>query len=381
MYGPQSGVGWPQVYRYPPLFLVLFIPFAFLPLRLAAISWAALKFGALALLARALFSRLGTHGLAWQFLSFLPALPYLAVEFHYGNAQFLIFALVGAALLCIDKRPVVAAFALALAISIKVWPLFFVPYLVVRKRGGVAVFTLALAGALTLLPAAYLGWQTNSSLLHQWANQELGVASTPGEPAIVGFPGQSLHSVLMRYFVSLNYAQLTDSNYPKLNVGSLDPRIVELLWLVLAGAGYAGILFLVRSARSDDLTLHSVAFCGLLLLQPFTQTGDLVILFWPIAAGVATLRYHRDLPAWVRALLCVALSLMVLKPLIPDRSAQRLLQVLGADFAVTSLLAAALIAKSLYRPARTAVAAIPKEGSAVSLPIAGPQLPIANQHE
>ncbi|PYU22082.1 MAG: hypothetical protein DMG32_19125, partial [Acidobacteria bacterium] len=35
LYGPGSGIGWPQVYRYPPLFLVLFIPFALLPLRLA----------------------------------------------------------------------------------------------------------------------------------------------------------------------------------------------------------------------------------------------------------------------------------------------------------------------------------------------------------
>jgi hypothetical protein len=371
MYGPQSGIGWPQVYRYPPLFLLLFIPFALLPLRVAAIIWAALKFAVLALLARGLFSRLRIYGHGFQFLSLLPALPYLAVEFHYGNAQFFIFALVATAFLLLERRPFLAAFALALAISIKVWPLFFVPYLLARKRAAVAVLAVALTVVLTLLPAGYFGWQTNASLLHQWAQQELGVASTAGEPGLVGFPSQSLHSVLMRFFVSLNYAELTDSNYPKLNLGNFDPRAVEVLWLLLASAGCAGLLLLARRAKSNDLTVHGVAFCALLLLQPFTQIGDLVILLWPIAVAVAALRDDRDLPAWTRAALYTALSLIVLKPLIPDRDAQRLLQVLGADFTATSLLAAGLIGKCLGNP-RKAITATQEGELATSLHIGSP---------
>jgi hypothetical protein len=355
IYGPESGVGWPQVYRYPPLFLVLFIPFALLPLRLAAIIWAALKFLVLGFLARALFSRLRTHGLVLQLLSFLPALPYLAVEFHYGNAQFFVFALVAAAFLCLDERPAPAALALSLAISVKVWPLFFVPYLIVRRRIAVAGLALVLTAGLTLLPAGYFGWHTNTSLLHQWANQELGIASTAGEPAIIGFPSQSMHGALMHFLVSLNYAQLTDSNYPKLNLATFDPRVIELLWLILAATGYTGLLFLARrQPEFENLTIHSVAFCALLLLQPFTQVGDLVILFWPIAIAVAALHDDADLPAWARAALYVALSLMVLKPLVPGRAIQRLLQVLGADFAASSLLAAGLIGKCLRKAERVA---------------------------
>lgn len=368
MYGPQSGIGWPQVYRYPPLFLLLFLPFALLPLRFAAIIWAALKFAVLGLLARALFSRLRIYGHGFQFLSLLPALPYLAVEFHYGNVQFFIFALVAAALLCLKKRPSLAAFALALAISIKVWPLFFVPYLVARKRTAVAGLALALTVLLTLLPAGYFGWRTNGSLLYQWAHQELGVASTAGEPGLVGFPSQSLHSVLMRFFVSLNYTELTDSNYPKLNLGNFDPQAVEAMWLILAAAGYMGLLLLARRAKSNDLTIHAVAFCALLLLQPFTQIGDLVILFWPIAVALAALRDDADVPAWIRAALYTAMSLMVLKPLIPDRNEQRLLQVLGVDFVATSLLAAGLIGKCLPKPDRTTMA-MPKEDLVTSLRI------------
>jgi Glycosyltransferase family 87 len=355
LYGPKSGIGWPQVYRYPPLFLVFFVPFALLPLRLAAVVWAALKFVVLGFLGQALFSRFRTDGLGLQLLSVLPALPYLAVEFHYGNVQFFIFALVAASFLWLEKQPVLAASILALAVSLKVWPLFFVPYLLARKRLLVGGLTLVLAAGLTLLPAAYFGWHGNASLLHQWAKEEFRVASTSGEPAIIGFPSQSLHSVLMRFLTSLDYARLTDSNYPKLNFANFDPRAIELLWVILAASGYMGLLVLARKAtQSEELTLDSIAFCALLLLQPFTQIGDLVILLWPVAAAVAALYYDDDLPAWIRVSLYLALSMIVVKPLIPTREAQRFLQVAGIDFAALSLLTVALIGMHLRRPHKCA---------------------------
>src|SRR5207249_8565882 len=43
VYGETSGLGWPMHYRYPPLFLLLFAPFAILPLGLAAAIWVVLK--------------------------------------------------------------------------------------------------------------------------------------------------------------------------------------------------------------------------------------------------------------------------------------------------------------------------------------------------
>jgi Glycosyltransferase family 87 len=344
LYGPKSGIGWPQVYRYPPLFLVLFVPFALLPLRLAALVWAALKFVVLGFLGQALFSKFRTEGFGLQLLSVLPALPYLAVEFHYGNVQFFIFALVAAAFLWLEKQPVLAAAILALAVSLKVWPLFFVPYLLARKRLLVGGLALVLTAGFTLLPAAYFGWHANASLLHQWAKEEFGIAATSGEPAVIGFPSQSLHSVLMRFLTSINYAILTDSNYPKLNFANFDPHAIEFVWVVLAATGYMSLLVLARkTAHSEELTLDSLAFCALLLLQPFTQIDDLVILLWPVVAAVSALYYDEDLPAWVRASLYLALSMMILKPLVPTREAQRFLQVAGIDFAGLCLLTVGLI--------------------------------------
>jgi hypothetical protein len=73
---------------------------------------------------------------------------------------------------------------------------------------------------------------------------------------------------------------------------------------------------------------------------------------WPIAIAVAALRDQAALPAWGRAALYLALSLMVLKPLVPTLEMQRFLQVAGVDFAALSLLTAGLIGKYLRRPER-----------------------------
>ena len=50
VYGLNSGLGWPMHYRYPPLFLLLFAPFALLPLGWGAAIWVVLKIVVLAAL-------------------------------------------------------------------------------------------------------------------------------------------------------------------------------------------------------------------------------------------------------------------------------------------------------------------------------------------
>jgi hypothetical protein len=55
------------------------------------------------------------------------------------------------------------------------------------------------------------------------------------------------------------------------------------------------------------------------------------------------------------------MAVMVLKPLVPDRNALRLFQVLGVDFAATLLLAAGLIGKCLRKPGAKPVSVISNE--------------------
>src|SRR5262245_72994 len=56
VYGPSSGLGWPMHYRYPPLFLLLFAPFSWLPLSISAGLWLILKALVLIVLVRAIHS-------------------------------------------------------------------------------------------------------------------------------------------------------------------------------------------------------------------------------------------------------------------------------------------------------------------------------------
>src|SRR5262245_29170416 len=131
VYGPTSGIGWPMHYRYPPLFLLLFAPLAMLPLGLAAALWVVAKIAVLLSLVQAVKKRVPE---AAVLISVLLIPPYLIEEFRCGNAQFFVLALTIGGRLLLRERRVLAAASLGLAISIKVWPLFFIPYLSVRRE-------------------------------------------------------------------------------------------------------------------------------------------------------------------------------------------------------------------------------------------------------
>src|SRR3954470_9991192 len=60
VYGPESGLGWPMHYRYPPLFLLLFAPLSWLPLRISAACWLAGKLVVLVALLRIMTRKFGT---------------------------------------------------------------------------------------------------------------------------------------------------------------------------------------------------------------------------------------------------------------------------------------------------------------------------------
>src|SRR5439155_11578894 len=213
VYGPTSGLGWPMHYRYPPFFLLLFAPLAALPLGWGAAVWVVLKMMVLVELLRAMLKRLkgglrGQRPLNSPFSprSFLvPCLfiaPYLIEEFRYGNAQFFVFALTAASLLLARERPALSAGSLALAISVKVWPVFFVPHLAARRDWKVVSQSLGFVALLALLPSFYFGFRGNLNLLGQWFSQEWRTQLGSSE---VWFPNQSLRGVLMRYLTVIDY--------------------------------------------------------------------------------------------------------------------------------------------------------------------------------
>jgi hypothetical protein len=347
LYGPLSGIGFPQYFRYSPLFLLVFLPFALLPFNVAVAVWAALKCVVMYALVRALVRRLDfAQGGVWWLVPLLFCGGFLVQELGGGNVQFLIFGLVAASLLVLESNSWLAAFLLALALSLKVWPLFFVPFIAARRRTRVATLTLAFAAGLTLLPAAYFGWAGNISLLRTWISQEWGTGSLA-----VGmwFPSQSLSGVLQRYLTIVDYSGWPDSNYVQLHLLHVDPRFVRWLSLALAGIGYLGLLWIGRNGSESAekgppiLLTDALALCALPLLQPFSHRIEFVVLLWPAMVAGALVARKGFPSATSRGLLYAAVAIEAIEPLIPGAKMQRLFQVIGVDFWATCLLSAGLL--------------------------------------
>jgi Glycosyltransferase family 87 len=347
VYGLASGIGWPQFFRYPPLFLVLILPFALLPYKVSVAAWAALKCLALYLVVRALarrsdFPRTGY----WWLVPVLLCGGFWIQELVLGNTQFLVFAVVAAGLLSLDRHEWRGSFLLALGVTLKLWPLFFLPYLVVRKGARAAVLMLGFVVGLMLLPAAYFGWSKNIALIRDWTAQEW---SLRGLAAETWFPGQSLAGILQRYLTIMDYSKWPDRNYLQLHLLNLDPRLVEMIWYALAGAAYLGLLWLARQnpknsdAESPTLLTDALAFCALPLLSPFAHRIALVVLLWPAMVAGALLA-RRGVPSRrAKALIYAAVVIETLEPMFSTAKTQRLFQVIGVDFWAACILTAGLL--------------------------------------
>jgi hypothetical protein len=344
-------------YRYPPLFLILFAPLARLPLALGSAIWLLLKCGVLALLVSAIWRRLGSaHSHSAWIIPLLLAGPYVIEDFRYGNAQFFVVALTAAALLDAESKPKRAATALALAISTKVWPLFIVPYLVVRRKAVAAAWSLLFTGCLTLLPSVFIGFNRNAALLHEWAQQEASIQLGDSE---IWFPNQSLRGVMMRYFTYVDYTRVPDHNYPLVNFANFNPYVVAVVWRLAVAITYIAFLAICRRSGDDqDWKYDALAFCLLPLLEPFTPKYALVVLLWPaIALGrlVGATRFHR----WGYAPALLVLG----QPLMPGSVSQRLIQVLGMDFLATVLLLIILGLALRQKPIKMYVRPVTFDGS------------------
>src|SRR5439155_6509961 len=211
MYGPNDVFGWPMLYRYPPLFLCLFRPFALLPLRAAVGLWAGLKVFLLGPLLRMWRRRFidPARVLPAVSVSALVLMPYFVHELEKGNVQLLLVELVCFALLLCDEHPFISSLLLGLTAAIKVWPALLFPYLALRGRWRLGVYASLAAALLTVPPACSLGWKNLLPPLAQWYAQEKRINALLGDK---WYPSQSLRGVMLRYLTWMDYSGLPDPN-------------------------------------------------------------------------------------------------------------------------------------------------------------------------
>jgi Glycosyltransferase family 87 len=238
------------------------------------------------------------------------------------------------------------------------------PYFVFKRRWALVATVCVFLAAFNIAPSIYFGFRSNTELLRSWyghvvASQEFHEDNGP--------INLSLKGQLRRYLSTVDYSQRVDGDirYPAVNLVSLPRETVVGAWAVI-------VIFLITAAalllwrrhysreagvKHDDLDRGglvalelSIVLCLMLLLGPLTSKIYFIALLWPVAclASVAVERRTREGRMAIRVLVVVALINSVL-PLLPGRSIQRLLLVLGVDFYLDCLVLAGLICAYVLR--------------------------------
>ncbi|MEW6208454.1 MAG: glycosyltransferase family 87 protein [Acidobacteriota bacterium] len=342
-------------YRYPPFFLLAFYPLWLLPYSAAAYLWHLLSVSQIAGCVCFLHRLASASKAAWV-IAALATAGYFVMILHYGNAHLLaIFLLFGSFYFAAEKKDSLSAAMMALSITIKLTPVFILPYFVITRRWKILLLTVVFLAVLNLAPAAYFGFQKNAELLRAWhdhviRDQEFHETNGP--------INLSLKGQLRRYLTEVDYSlrQEGDTRYPNVNFLSLTSHQTDRLWIVFASAIYlfACILIWQRRRRCEgDKESYPIELglmiCLMLMMGPLTSKIYFIALLWPVFA-LARFAMSAQAVAVRRVLIFIAAANSIL-PLLPGRSIQRWLLVAGADFFVNLLLMAALLYVLTSNPA------------------------------
>ena len=358
LYSPDFAQGRVMDYRYPPFFLVALAPLWLLPYPVAAYIWylvSILQISGCAFIIHrtALFDKSATA--AWVITGFAVC-QYFVMILHYGNAHLPAIFFLFASFYFVGRRSnTIGALAMALAITIKLTPIMILPYFALKKKWRFLSFVAAMLIVINLAPAAYFGVTKNTQLLKTWyehviADQQFHEMNGP--------INLSLKGQMLRYFSQVDYSERIDGDarYPSINVAAFSSEAVESAWKALAAIIFFSTLALVwlgtkkgsgeESSGCDGSTMLelSLMICVMLLVEPLTSKIYFIALIWPVASLAAFAFKNSTLAARRvrRALIFVAVINSAL-PLLPGRSAQRLLLVLGADLYLNCLLMMAVI--------------------------------------
>lgn len=372
LYSPRFAMGELMDYRYPPFFLIAFIPLWRLPYSTAAYIWYLISILEISLCVLVLYKTLDRKALShgdgnqrWRqwiwILTVLAVGQYFVMILHYGNAHLLAIALLfGSFYFATRREEGLAAIFMSLSITIKLTPLLILPYFALRRRWKFSALVGLLIFAINLLPMFYFGFGKNLQLLKTWYHN---VIVNQQFHEINGPINLSLKGELQRYLTEVDYSKRLDGDmsYPAVNVAILSTQQVDHLWMVLAALFLILSFWLVYWTASPRTTHHGEAsssppgekdldplelgimVCLMLLVAPLTSKIYFIALLWPVAClgHVATLNLGLSSRVSRLALLFIAVANFVL-PLLPGRLIQRQLLVVGVDFYITLIVLATL---------------------------------------
>lgn len=325
-------------YRYPPFFIAVFGWLALMPEAWAAYVWywvCVLSIAGCVLvlhrISKPLFEDSGRGRIVVWVIAVLMLGPHFVRAMKLGNAHVLMtFLMYAAFYLALRYRVVLGGLLLSLAITIKVTPIFAIPYFAITRRwkflAAVGIFLVVL----NLAPAAYFGFGKNAELLRTWYQHVV--------------VDNEFHETVAPIDVSLR----GDTDYPSINFAAMSPQTVTGLWIFLVAAinlaGFGLIWFTTRHKdRNTAFLALGLVICLKLITVPQTARSYYIELLWPVVA-LGTFAFgnaHRAARVCRYLLGSLAAATIVLL-LLPGRGIQRLMLVAGTDLYISSLLAAGL---------------------------------------
>jgi Glycosyltransferase family 87 len=227
-------------YYYSPLFALLLSPFSRLPIIIPQVIWILISYVLLYRIWVLSTSYFDTSALTvkqkiiWLLVSVFLSIRFILVDIGYVQMTiFLLWATLESMQLINNGKWIWGAALLALAINIKLLPFAFVVYLFYRGRFKAAILTCAFYVIYLFLPAIYLGWDRNLSLIHDWfaiinpLNKQWTIEAEDGPSSLVALIPVYLTKTtgvltFKRNFLDLTFAQV-----------SLILNIVRLLFVLL----------------------------------------------------------------------------------------------------------------------------------------------------
>lgn len=281
LYEAHSGI---EEFKYLPLFALAFSPLSLLGKLPALYLWNILNI-ILLYLVFYLFYKLRLFSLSTAkdllLLIFLAALcgRYLVSNIRIGQSNILLsFLLALVMYLDCRKDEVKAGFTLALCLVIKLLPLLFLVYFLLRRKFRLAGFTVLFLSVFLLLPALYSGWRLNLNYLQEWF---VLLRSSPPH-LFYSVKNYSLLAILAWFFIArrLGYAIFEYENITR-------PLTAKVYFAWIAGALSLAAMFFydIFSRRERGLDSACLDYAGLfvcaLFFNPLANLNAMVFLAVP----------------------------------------------------------------------------------------------------
>jgi glycosyl transferase family 87 len=255
-----AAAGGYTAFFYPPPFLLAVYPLGFLPYFAALALWLAATGAAYCAVVRLWLQSCAVH---WPVWLLAVAFPPVLITVTHGQTSFLVAALLGAGVLWIGPRPILAGVCFGLATIKPQFGLLVPVLLLVTGQWRVIAVAAATAVALALTVTLLFG-------MHVWSDwlEVSHAARTALEQGSVGFAKmQSPFAGARLLGASVTGAYLLQA---------------------VIGVAVAGALAWAGWRRGYSLALGAAMLVGALLATPFVLDYDLVLLAFPLIylAGV-----------------------------------------------------------------------------------------------